>query len=222
MTFDDDVLSAIEEAFGEDSAALMESLENDSPDATGAAESEGEGDLDELVAQLDQEILEATVTPDSLDQPFRRYRSVEDKHILVLLGDSYYGLPMKNVQEIQQLPEVTYLPNLPVWVPGVCNLRGNILSIVDLKQLLGFDATVLSPHKRLVVARTDQQDLTTGFVVDEVVRILEVEPEKIRRPVGPLDGQLGAYLKGTYETNQAVVCILDLETTLNSPTLRLN
>jgi hypothetical protein len=39
--------------------------------------------------------------------------------------------------------------------------------------------------------------------------------------VGPLQGQLGGFLKGTYETSEAVICVLDLETTLNSSTLRL-
>ncbi len=83
---------------------------------------------------------------------------------------------MKNILEIQQLPPVTYLPNLPAWIPGVCNLRGNIVSIVDIKQLLGFEVTALGPRTRLVVVRTDNQDLTAGLIVDEIVRIAEMEP----------------------------------------------
>jgi purine-binding chemotaxis protein CheW len=126
-----------------------------------------------------------------------------------------------NIQEIQQLPAVTYLPHLPDWIPGVCNLRGNIVSIVDLKQLLGFESALLGTKTRLVVVRTGNQDLTTGFIVDEVVRIIEVEPEQIRQPAGPLEGHLGQFLKGTYEAGDQVICVLDLEITLNSPTLRL-
>ncbi len=220
MMFDDDVLSALEEAFGADSASLMEELEAiDDPPADAPA---AEQSLDELISQLDQELSEATAEQFRIDQPKRRSRSVDDKHVLVLLGDAHYGLPMKNVLEIQQLPQVTYLPNLPPWIPGVCNLRGNVVSIVDLKQLLGFDPTTLSRNTRMVVVRTDNHDVTTGFVVDEVVRITEVESGKIRRAVGKLAGQLGEYLKGTYETPDAILCILDLETMLNSPTLRLS
>lgn len=220
MTFDDDVLSALEEAFGADSASLMEELEPESATAGSEAQTEGESSLDELVSQLDLDVLQAT-KPTLPDQPQRRSRSNEDKQVLVLLGDSYYGLPMKNIIEIQQLPSVTYFPNLPEWIPGVCNLRGNIVSIVDLKLFLGFDPTALNPKTRLVVVRTENQDLTTGFVVDEVVRITEVEPAKIRRPSGRLESQLEPYLMGTYETPDAVTCILDLEAILNSPTLRL-
>jgi purine-binding chemotaxis protein CheW len=116
---------------------------------------------------------------------------------------------------------VTYLPHLPDWIPGVCNLRGNIVSIVDLKQLLGFEPSTIGPKTRLVVVRTHSQDLTTGLIVDEVARITEVDAARIHRPTGRLEGQLGAHVKGTYETNDAVICILDLESTLNSPTLRL-
>jgi len=221
MAFDNDILSAIEEAFGADTAALMEGLELDSTDASSGEEAFGNSNLDDLVAQLDQEIL-ASTRPELPDQPLRRFRSIEDKYVLVQLGDSRYGLPMNNVLEIQQLPDVTYLPNLPEWVPGVCNLHGNILSIVDLKQLLGFEVTNLSSRTRLVVARTNSHDLTTGFVVDEVVRILELEPAQIRPPVGPLEGQLGPFVKGTYEASNAVICMLDLENLLNSPTLRLH
>lgn len=220
MTFDEDVLSAIEEAFGADSASLMEELDPASISGSLEEHDAGEVSLDELVSKLDLEVLETT-KPTLPEQPQRRCRSIEDKHVLVLMGESYYGLPMKNIFEIQQLPAVTYLPNLPEWIPGVCNLRGNIVSVVDLKHFLGFEPTVLNPQSRLVVARTQNQDLTTGFVVDEVVRITEIEPEQVRRPSGRLEGQLGPYLKGTFESQDAVICILDLEATLNSPTLRL-
>lgn len=220
MAFDDDVLSALEEAFGADSAALLEELDMDSGEDPSDSSAREES-LDDLISWVDQEVLKAAGNQARADQPPRRSRSIEDKHVLVLLGDSYYGLPMKNILEIQQLPQVTYLPNLPAWIPGVCNLRGNIVSVVDLKQLLGFERTTLCPKTRFVVVRTANQDLTTGFVVDEVVRIMEVNSARVHRPVGPMEGQMGAFLKGTYETTDAVICILDLETTLNSSTLRL-
>jgi purine-binding chemotaxis protein CheW len=219
MAFDDDVLSALEEAFGADSASLMDDLDIETGEEA-SGDSAGEKNLDEVVAELDQEVLEQAALLPRVEHRQRRSRSIEDKHVLVRLGDSFYALPMKNVQEIQQLPMVTYLPHLPEWIPGVCNLRGNIVSIVDLKQLLGFESTNFAAKTRLVVVRSENQDLTTGLVVDEVVRITEVEPANIRRPVGPLEGRLGQFLKGTYETSEAVICVLDLEATLNSPTLR--
>ena len=149
---------------------------------------------------MDREILETVHKELGGIPQKRRTRSIEDKHVLASLGETCFGFPMKNIVEIQQLPAVTYLPNLPAWIPGVCNLRGNIVSIVDIKQLLGFEASALGPKTRLVVVRTDSQDLTAGFVVDEIVRITEMEPARIKRPVGPMEGQIGPYLKGTYET----------------------
>jgi purine-binding chemotaxis protein CheW len=220
MAFDEDVLSALEEAFGMDSASLMEELEMDGCEDP-AGDLAGEDSLDELVSRVDAQLSQAAAEQVRPAELQRRSRSIEDMHIIVALGDSFYGLPMKNVVEIQQLPQVTYLPNLPAWIPGVCNLRGNIVSVVNLKQLLGFEPTALSSKTRFVVVRTDSQDLTTGLMVDEVVRIAEADPARIRRPVGRLEGQLGAYLKGTYEIQDAILCILDLETMLNSPTLRL-
>ncbi len=221
MSFDDDVLSAIEEAFGADSASLMEGLEVDSGEENLSHQNANEESLDDLVAQLDEGFASAPSKDVPQELAPRRTRSLEEKHILVLLGEACYGLPMKNILEIQQLPAVTYLPHLPEWVPGVCNLRGSIVSIVDLKQLFGLEPASLCATNRLVVVRTENQDLTTAFVVDEVVRITEVEPNRIRKPVGPLEGPLAPFLKGTYETPDAVICILDIEATLNSPTLRL-
>jgi purine-binding chemotaxis protein CheW len=219
MAFDDDVLSALEEAFGADGASLMDDLDLESGEEN-SADSPDEKSLDEVVSEVDQGILNQAALLPRVEHRQRRSRSIEDKHVLARLGDSFYALPMKNVQEIQQLPTVTYLPHLPEWIPGVCNLRGNIVSIVDLNQLLGFEPTNFTSKTRLVVVRTESQDLTTGLVVDEVVRITEIEPQHIRRPVGPLEGRMGQFLKGTCETSEAVVCVLDLETTLNSPTLR--
>jgi purine-binding chemotaxis protein CheW len=220
MAFDDDVLSALEEAFGADRASLMDELDLEAGEET-SPDASADKSLDDLVSELDLEIVQQASEIPRGEPRQRRSRSLDDKHVLARLGESYYALPMKNVQEIQQLPMVTYLPHLPEWIPGVCNLRGNIVSIVDLKQLLGFEPTNFTAKTRLVVVRTEQQDLTTGLIVDEVVRITEIEAGSIRRPVGPLEGQLSQFLKGTCETHGAVICVMDLETTLNSSPLRL-
>ncbi len=73
--------------------------------------------------------------------------------------------------EVGYLPAITPLPNLPGWLKGVGNIRGEIVSIVDLKGFLKFPGKS-EPHekKRLIVVQNG--DMKTGLIVDKILGIL--------------------------------------------------
>ena len=144
-----------------------------------------------------------------------------EKIVVVELGDSVFGIPMVNVHEIQRVPKVTLLPNVPNWVLGVANLRGNILSVVDLRLLLGmapFDAAPSS--RRLVVTQSLVDDVDTGFIVDRVIGIRAVAVQSVAPPTAPVNDQIAPYLTGVVEVDDALVAFLDIDKLMLSEDFR--
>jgi len=105
------------------------------------------------------------------------------------------------------------------WVRGVTNLRGDILSVIDMRAFLGLDAAPLQSARMLVVRLLDE-DFSAGLLVDSVDRIVAVSPDDIRSPESRLEGPLAAYLTGVCVIGDGVVAVLDLDRLLRSPDFR--
>jgi purine-binding chemotaxis protein CheW len=101
---------------------------------------------------------------------------------------------------------------------GVTNLRGDILSVVDMRMFLGLEST--SPHSgRMLVVRLLNEEFATGLLVDAVDRIVAVPRDEITSPA-PLEGPLVAYLSGVCLIGERLVAVLDLDRLLRSPDIR--
>jgi hypothetical protein len=97
--------------------------------------------LDELMATIDEEVEEvfgpgamANLAP---AEPVGA--AVEEQHVIFTLAGTEYAAPIANVIEIGRPMVVTPVPNVPDWVLGVANLRGDIISMVNLRAFLGMD-----------------------------------------------------------------------------------
>ena len=159
---DDDMLEAIKAAFGDDAINILDNNEIDDQVVADDKAVDGQ-DLDELVQQIDS----ATVSTSETDSTDTTRQSEEAicKTIVFELNDLVLGIPMVNVHEIQRLPKITFLPNVPEWVLGVANLRGQIVSVVDLGQLLDLKSTERTPSvsRRLVMTHSVIDEVDTGI-----------------------------------------------------------
>ena len=140
---------------------------------------------------------------------------------LVLFGvaESIYGAPQQLVTEVSRVPAITPVPWVPGWVRGVISLRGDVFSVVDLRVLLGHDATSLHTG-RLLLVRLSGEELSLALLVDRVEQIVNVAADDVRPPAGPLEGALAPYVTGVTETAGRLVAVLDLERLLQSADIR--
>lgn len=96
-----------------------------------------------------------------------------EQFVLFRLADEAYGLPIAAVLEVVRLPEtVARVPRAPDFVAGVMNHRGKIVPLIDQRRRFAVDGEATSRARRVIVAQID--DLTAGFIVDAVERILHV------------------------------------------------
>jgi chemotaxis signal transduction protein len=108
---------------------------------------------------------------------------------------------------------------VPAWVLGVANVRGDIVSLVDLGAFLGLDGLPHGRPGRMVVARARPDELTAGLLVDQV-RGIQFVPEDRISTASPVEGPVTPYLRGVAEQGGRLLVFLDLDRLLLSPAMR--
>ena len=141
------------------------------------------------------------------------------RYVLFTVAGAHYAVPQPHVTELDRVPAFTFVPNVPPWVRGITNRRGDILSVVDTRTLLGIERLATGTGRMLVVRLLDDS-CSLGLLVDEVHQIVSVPPGDVRAPGPGLDGPLAPFLAGLVELDQRTVAVLDLDRLLRSPLIR--
>jgi purine-binding chemotaxis protein CheW len=120
-----------------------------------------------------------------------------------------YGIPVENVREIRLLENITRVPNAPAYVKGVMNLRGKIISVIDVKKLLGFSTSEENTgNSRILIA--DVNEVLTGFLVDEVSDVLRISSKEVETDISS-ELKTEQYIKGVIKTGEKLIILLELQ-----------
>lgn len=145
----------------------------------------------------------------------------ERQYIRFTLGDVLMAVPLASAVEIGRQPRVTPMPNLPGWVLGLGNIRGEIISMVDLKAFFGIAPPALKRGQRFIVVR--EGDMKVGLVVDRVIGIFTpnrreaaIRSYLTRREDGRHE-QWAVFVAAVIPVNEEVLNILDVRGLLSSP-----
>ena len=120
-----------------------------------------------------------------------------------LLGRERYAVDSAHVREIFPLENLTPLPCTPAFVLGIVNLRGEILSVVDIRKFFDLPEPGLTDLNKVIVLRS--QDMAFGILADAVVGVRRVPAADIRPPLPTLTGIRERYLKGVASASLAVL-----------------
>ncbi len=204
-----------------------ETLQSDAlveqPSAIVEASSESDALLEDLIERIDSTIEQApalaTATQDE-SPTATRATGETSQYIVFSLKNTDYAAPLSNVIEIERPPAVTSVPNMPEWVMGVNNLRGDILSMIDLCRFLGVGQSGYTPKARVLIAKTNTGEVTIGFYVDRVTGVRSLVTDQIKPPTAPIEDRVMAYLHGIYEYEGRMIVVLDFNKLLLSPEIR--
>src|SRR4030043_1616205 len=97
--------------------------------------------------------------------------------IVFRLSKEWYGVEIARVKEVIKVGKITYLPSSPEYIAGIINLRGNILSVTDLKTIFGLPHE--EPTEKTRIIAVESGIFQTGLFVDEVTESIEVPVSKI-------------------------------------------
>jgi len=137
------------------------------------------------------------------------------KYLTFALGKEEYGLEILKVREIIGFMEITAIPRTADYIRGVINLRGQVISVVDLRAKFGMADVERTDQTCIIVVETRDGDrkLNTGIIVDHVSEVLNIAGEQIE-PAPALGGTDGAIILGMAKVGQAVKILLDIDEVL--------
>jgi purine-binding chemotaxis protein CheW len=131
------------------------------------------------------------------------------------LGDQFYGLDVLQVQEVIRYQEMTRVPLAPPVVRGLINLRGQIVTAIDLRRRLELPDRPAGQLPVNVVVKTD--DGAVSLLVDEIGDVLEVSERQFERPPETLRGTARDLIRGAYKLPDRLLLILDTERAVALP-----
>src|ERR1019366_6927417 len=93
------------------------------------------------------------------------------------VGRATYGVPITSLHEIVRVPEITAMPDAPDYLEGVINLRGKIVSVVDLRKRFGQPSGALDRRNRILVV--EHRGRLAGMIVDSASEVLKIPESEI-------------------------------------------
>jgi purine-binding chemotaxis protein CheW len=129
------------------------------------------------------------------------------------LAGYLFGIEVVKVQEVLRYQRMTPVPLAPAEIAGLINLRGQIVTALDLRVRLGLPGR---PDDRLpmnVVVRTPEGSLS--LLVDEIGDVIEVSEDTFERPPATLTGPARLLVRGAYKLTERLMLVLDTERTVN-------
>jgi len=128
------------------------------------------------------------------------------------VGEALCGMDILKIQEINKLIEMTRVPQAPEYVLGILNLRGEIVTIVDLGKKLSLKSTEMSDKTRNIIVSSNGEHI--GLMVEKISDVVQAEWEKVEAPPANIGGVQGKYFTGVFKTEDRLIGILDVEKVL--------
>jgi purine-binding chemotaxis protein CheW len=133
------------------------------------------------------------------------------------VGQEVFGVPISLVHEIVRVPEITSVPDSPGYVQGVINLRGKIVSVIDLRRRFGEKEIKTSKKNRILVAEVEGK--LVGLIVDSASEVLKIPENEIELPPVFDQGE-NNYVTGLGKLNGRLIILVDLNKILQKGELR--
>jgi purine-binding chemotaxis protein CheW len=135
------------------------------------------------------------------------------------VGRETYGVPITSLHEIVRVPEITAVPDAPDYLEGVINLRGKIVSVMDLRKRFGEKQVTLKKQNRILVV--EHSGRLAGLIVDSASEVLKISADDVEAPPAVFqDGGLNC-VTGLGKVKGRLVVLLDMNKLLAPGSLQV-
>lgn len=147
------------------------------------------------------------------------------------LGDRLFGLDLMMIREINRILDITPVPHAAAHIRGLINLRGQIVTILDLAVRLGLPSREINEDSHNIILKTNgelaavhqsghSQHLATstdlaGFLVDAIGDVVEADDTSIEPPSANVSEAEGRFLSGVIKTEAGLLVLLDMHEVLH-------
>jgi purine-binding chemotaxis protein CheW len=155
----------------------------------------------------------------------RENSDYKTKVVVFKLNDDEYAIELFSIKEIIRVPQITRVPNLSMYITGVCNLKGELVNIIDIHKRFNIQQKMHSEMNRVIVM--DYNGCSIGIIVDEVLQVLTVDKSSVKLQLGSNKSNKEGCIDGIImEENgkrlimmmnmQGIINIDDIETTFTN------
>jgi len=137
----------------------------------------------------------------------------ENQFCTFFLDGLFFGVEVQQVQEVIRYQEMTPVPLSSSMISGLINLRGEIVTAIDLRRRMELRKRPDDQLPMNVVVRTDEG--VVSLLVDEIGDVLEVDEDDFESPPDTLQGQAREFILGTYKLEGRLLLVLDTEKVVN-------
>jgi purine-binding chemotaxis protein CheW len=143
------------------------------------------------------------------------------KYLTFQLAKEEFGIRVLKVREIMGLQEITAVPQTPMHIKGVINLRGKVVPVIDLRLKFGLDAAEYTQRTCIIVTQVQAESgaVLMGIVVDGVSEVLSLTGPEIENTPDFGEAVTGQYLLGMAKVKGKVKILLDIDRVLSTQEL---
>ncbi len=143
---------------------------------------------------------------------------LEEKYLdlaVFRVGNITCAVEIREIQEINKNIDVTPVENAPAYIRGMMNLRGNIITIIDMHAVFSMEPLEeIGKDARILVVQSEDEHI--GLLVDKMLDVIQASREEIEPPPSNIQGVTGRYFSSIYKMEDSLAGILNLGEILKS------
>jgi purine-binding chemotaxis protein CheW len=147
------------------------------------------------------------------------HKSDTAEYVTITVGGQLFGLPIGQVQDVFMPGRLTPVPTAPAEFAGVLNLRGRIVTAIDMRIRLGMPKRPQDEQPMAVGIESDGESY--GFLIDAIGEVLKLDPADQQPVPANLDSGLSEVAAGIYRLEDQLLVVLDVQRLLASPAAAL-
>ncbi len=134
--------------------------------------------------------------------------SESKQYVVFKLGREEYGFDVSTVREIQSMDQITAVHGSVGYVEGVMNLRGKLVTIIDMRKRFGMGPPTEKTETKIVVI--DAPDAPVGFIVDEVTEVIHISKDSVEDVPTPIASKIESeYVLGIAKRDDRLITLVD-------------
>ena len=132
----------------------------------------------------------------------------EMRWVTFQLENEKYGINVMQVQEVLRVSEIAPVPGAPVYVLGIINLRGNVVTVIDTRKRFGLLPKEMDDSTRIVIIESDEQ--VVGILVDSVAEVVDLPVSDMESAPNVGTEESAKFIQGVASHDDELLILVDL------------
>jgi len=142
----------------------------------------------------------------------KKLSGAEARYLSFTLGHEEYAIPLLSVKEVIAPPEITSVPHTPPYFLGIMNLRGQVISVIDLRQKMNIKS---KDAGEMAIIICDLGSVCLGVMVDSINAVLNPKPQEISQKPEIHSHKNTEYITNVYRKDERLILFLDIAKSLD-------